>query len=107
MGTGDRIGTDIIRLDNVDSTNAYALRRLRQQTLAEGTVILAGFQSAGRGQAGNIWQSDAGKNLTFSFVLYPFFLPASQQFHLSMAVSNGIVAFLHEKQIMGRVKWPQ
>lgn len=50
-------------------------------------TIRAGFQTAGRGQMGNGWESAAGQNLLFSTLIRPDNLPASQQFDLSMAVS--------------------
>ncbi len=67
----------------------------------------AEFQSAGKGQRGNSWESEAGKNLTFSFVLYPESLPAKRQFVISQVVSLGIVQVLQSYQADGfSVKWP-
>ena len=56
-------------LSECDSTNT----RLKQ-LLATGQApdyIYAGFQTAGRGQTGNGWESERGKNLTFSILLPP------------------------------------
>ena len=50
-------------------------------------TIRAGFQTAGRGQAGNGWESEADRNLLFSTLIRPDNLPATAQFRLSMAVS--------------------
>src|SRR5437879_2201800 len=37
----------------------------------EGIVVFAEYQSAGRGQRGNTWESAAGKGLCFSVLLRP------------------------------------
>ena len=78
-------------LETVDSTNSEALRRLPE--LADGTVLAAREQTAGRGQRGNTWFTEPGKNLTFSIVLKalplkaadsaPLRFPARKTPHLS------------------------
>ena len=50
-------------------------------------TIRTGFQTAGRGQAGNGWESEADRNLLFSTLIRPDDLPATEQFSLCMAVS--------------------
>ncbi|MBN2480819.1 MAG: biotin--[acetyl-CoA-carboxylase] ligase [Bacteroidales bacterium] len=95
-----------IKLDTVDSTNSYACRLIRQKELPEGTVILADYQTAGRGQGGNSWKSEPGKNLTFSIILFPEFLNAEKQFYLSMSISNGLIDFLRNSKINAVIKWP-
>ena len=75
--------------------------------LPEGTVIMAESQYAGRGQQNNRWHSDPGKNLTFSLLLRPTFLPVAQQFDLNRAVSLAIIDAL--EPILGsnlKIKWP-
>ncbi len=75
--------------------------------VSEGTVIMADSQYAGRGQQQNRWHSEPGKNLTFSLLLRPVFLPVTQQFDLTRAVSLGIVNAL--RPYLGpelKVKWP-
>jgi BirA family transcriptional regulator, biotin operon repressor / biotin---[acetyl-CoA-carboxylase] ligase len=102
------LGNSIIRLNNVDSTNNYAKSLLKEnKSVAEGTVIIAEMQEQGRGQYGNIWVSEDGMNLTFSIVLYPKFLKASEQFLLSQAVSLGIVDCLKNHiSVPVSIKWP-
>ena len=73
----------------------------------EGTVIMAESQYAGRGQQSNRWHSEPGKNLTFSIYLKPAFLPVSQQFDLTRAISIGVANAL--TPILGerfKIKWP-
>jgi BirA family biotin operon repressor/biotin-[acetyl-CoA-carboxylase] ligase len=42
---------------------------------------------------GNTWKTEAGKNLTVSFILYPDFLDADKQFYLNMAISLAVKDF--------------
>ena len=62
----------------------------------EGTVIITDNQTAGRGQRGNSWEAISGENLTFSLILKPNFLKASDQFQLNVAISMGVFDFLSE-----------
>ena len=66
--------------------------------------IRAGFQTAGRGQAGNVWESEADKNLLFSVLLKNPPIPIESSFRLSMATSLSIVDALKIDEV--RIKWP-
>lgn len=100
------IGSDVIFFENLPSTNTYAANLLRSEEVQEGTIIRTKFQSSGRGQKGNKWESEQGKNLLISIILYPKVIAASDQFLISMAISLGISDFL-EKKITGcKIKWP-
>ena len=99
-------GKNFIRLETTDSTNAQAIKMLKSGNVSEGTVILADYQSAGKGQYGNIWVGEKGKNLTFSIVLYPVVLTARTQFFLSMCISNAIQDCLVKNNIGAKIKWP-
>lgn len=74
--------------------------------LHHGDVWAARFQSAGRGQRGNVWCSDAGQNLTFSVFLVPEALAAADQFYVCQAISLGICGYLESKGVLAAVKWP-
>jgi BirA family biotin operon repressor/biotin-[acetyl-CoA-carboxylase] ligase len=100
------IGHKIIELDSIDSTNSYAIRLLLKEQVEEGTVIWAREQLAGRGQNENRWDSDPGKNLTFTTILFPRFLDPSRQFLLNKMVSLGILDFVREFAREARIKWP-
>lgn len=77
------------------------------EPLAEGTVIMADEQFAGRGQQLNVWQSAPGLNLTFSIYLRPIFLNAQQQFYLNMCLCLGIKSALKSHLDLDiQVKWP-
>ena len=53
-------------------------------------VVVAEYQTAGRGCGSNTWESERGKNLTFSVLLHPTEIPADCQFRISEAVSVAI-----------------
>ena len=97
---------NIIYLDEVKSTNLYLHELLRKDDCEEGTCVRAGFQTAGRGQQGNFWESEAGKNLTCSLVLYPDFLSIMEQFIISQMVSLAIKEVLDQYTENISVKWP-
>ncbi|HYQ56854.1 MAG TPA: biotin--[acetyl-CoA-carboxylase] ligase, partial [Draconibacterium sp.] len=96
---------NIILLSEVDSTNNYA-KQLVAEKAHSGTVVLAQYQKNGRGQVGNFWESEAGKNLLFSLILYPAFLDAGKQFYISKVVSLALVEVLNECIIDVKIKWP-
>jgi len=101
-----KISNTIIELDRVDSTNLYAERLLKQEIVEDGTVIIATAQTAGKGQGENTWETEPGKDLTFTVILHPTFLNAAGQFLLSKAISLGVCDFLANYIDDVLVKWP-
>jgi BirA family biotin operon repressor/biotin-[acetyl-CoA-carboxylase] ligase len=100
------IGTKLIFRDDLPSTNTYLSQLLREENLPEGTIVYTNYQSAGRGQPGNSWESDKGKNLLISILILPAMIKPVNQFILSMAISLGICDYL-TRQIDGcTIKWP-
>lgn len=102
------VGQNFVTLKEVDSTNNF-LKDLASNSkpLMEGTVIMAEKQYAGRGQQQNGWHAEPGKNLTFSLLLKPHFLPVTDQFDMVRAVSLGVYDAL--KPLLGdqlKIKWP-
>ena len=94
-----------IKVSQTASTNTY-LSRLAA-TLPGGTVIYTPSQTAGRGQKGNSWESEDGKNLTFSLLLKFPPVKARDQFYLSEAASLAVVDALTAQAGEGfAVKWP-
>lgn len=100
------IPNPIVRILTTDSTNNYANQQIKENNLAEGTVFLTYDQTSGRGQMKNFWESEPGKNLTFSLVLYPDFLEIRRQFMLSKVVTLGIYKALHQYIDQLKIKWP-
>jgi BirA family biotin operon repressor/biotin-[acetyl-CoA-carboxylase] ligase len=100
------LGKDVHFLPECHSTNDIALNLVRQRQASEGSVVICGHQTKGKGQRGNLWQSQSGQNLTFSLVLRPDFMDISEQFYLNMAVSNSIRRLLQDYVPHLEVKWP-
>lgn len=97
----------ISKKQNIVSTQSDLMALSRNYYLEEGFVLIADSQSAGRGQGSNKWESEPGKNLTFSLLLRPSFLPVAHQFDLMQALSLAVVDFvsLYVKDGVS-VKWP-
>jgi BirA family biotin operon repressor/biotin-[acetyl-CoA-carboxylase] ligase len=73
----------------------------------EGTVVITDDQISGKGQRGNSWEADPGKNLTFSIILKPHFLDISEQFFLNIIISLAIHDLLLQYISQGlTIKWP-
>ena len=116
----------IIHIDETDSTNRW----LRDSVKHSGTVlfcltvsadgaagqtgrtvpgvcVVAGYQTAGKGCGSNSWESERGKNLTFSLLIYPREIPANAQFRItevvSVALCETLETFIDNKVA---IKWP-
>ncbi len=102
------IGNQLVSLDEVDSTNTFAINLLRNSEIAEGTVVTARAQTGGRGQRGNSWHSENGKNITCTIILKPTFLSIAFQFDLTRAVALGIADLLSDllQSNAIHIKWP-
>ena len=104
----------IIHLEHTHSTNTYMRNLVETYTMPkEGTVVRADYQSAGRGQKGNSWESAPGVNLLFTLLLRPTQIAGAQQFVISQAVALGVAEGLtmqltpeEREQGVFSVKWP-
>ena len=101
-----RTDKKIIVLNETESTNNYANQLILSDAAEEGTVVLTQFQLKGKGQVGNHWESEAGKNLLASIILFPNFLNAGKQFLLSKLISLALVEFLQSEIEDVLIKWP-
>lgn len=104
-------GIRFVSLDEVDSTNRYCLEALDEASLAgEGAVRLVvvstEFQSNGRGQGSNTWESERGKNLLFSIQCHPVWVPVRMQFVLSECIALAIHDTLAPLVGEVAIKWP-
>lgn len=99
----------LMEFAELESTNGYC-EGLDLQSVEEFTTVWAHRQTAGRGQRGNRWESEGEKNLTFSVVLHPTFLPAARQYELTKALSLGVSDWVAEELGGGegrvQIKWP-
>ncbi len=98
---------EIIYIEETASTNNM-LKELyhANNNLAEFTMVSAGYQTAGRGQQGNVWVSEKNKNIMCSILLKPTFLHARNQFALSEAVALSVATYLDSFCDGAKVKWP-
>ena len=93
-----------ILLRETASTNTY-LKRMAH-LLPGGMVVYTHRQTAGRGQKGNSWEAEPGKNITFSLLVKrPAVAPAAQ-FAISEAVCMAIVDCWRDLVPDLAVKWP-
>lgn len=105
MSAGAYTSPSIVWEDSCTSTSSSLL--LREASLPHGAVLAARAQTAGRGQRGNSWEAEPGRNLTFSILLRPSVLEAARSFELSMIVSLALLRIL-QPLVPGPVmiKWP-
>ena len=77
-----------------------------KQDLEEFSVVTTPDQTAGKGQTGNTWESEKGKNITLSILLKPVFLNPEKQFYISKTVSLAIAGTLENIGLQPEIKWP-
>jgi BirA family transcriptional regulator, biotin operon repressor / biotin---[acetyl-CoA-carboxylase] ligase len=101
------MGKNLVFAPECPSTNALALEISHQSAVHEGTVVITDRQTAGKGQRGNVWEAEYGKNLTFSLILSPKFLAISKQFFLNMVISLALKDYLKDNLLDAvYIKWP-
>jgi BirA family biotin operon repressor/biotin-[acetyl-CoA-carboxylase] ligase len=96
---------ETVYYETLPSSNSEAAR-LAYAGATEGTVVVCREQTAGRGQRGNSWVSDVGKNLTASLILRPVEMASDKLFILSKAFSLAVVRSLNRYGIDASIKWP-
>ena len=95
-----------IHLDTVDSTMQYLARPELSACEDSFILVTADFQTAGRGQKGTSWESEAGKNLLLGILLRPTFLHPQEQFYLSEICALSLVETLNTYADGFTIKWP-
>lgn len=100
-----RLTKKLIHLEEVDSTNRYATDLIKSARVLDGTTVLARQQLAGRGQRSANWTTEAGKNLTFSTILFPD-IPPEKVFYLNVVGALSVCKALSELGIAAAIKWP-
>ena len=98
----------IIRFKTLDSTNKYLQNLLEEGVDIIDNVVVTDFQTSGKGQGRNVWESEAGKNLLFSIALDMSYHKAENQFVLTQMVSVAMIdvlkKYLPEESLY--IKWP-
>lgn len=99
-----RLGRRVLVFDRLDSTNTTAAELAPAEP--DGLVVVADFQTAGRGQYGRAWQSWPGSSLLMSAVLRPppeLCRPVVLTALALVAVGDAVFRFTGAQ---ARVKWP-
>ncbi|PTL33292.1 biotin--[acetyl-CoA-carboxylase] ligase [Prevotella sp. oral taxon 376] len=95
----------IIHLKETDSTSSR-LSDYQPPEDEEMTVVRADYQTAGRGNGANTWESEPGKNLLFSVMVHPKHVPVQRQFLLSEAEALAVKEVLDRYADGFTLKWP-
>lgn len=95
----------ILKLTETTSTNDVLLAHPVPPP-KEMVVAVAEYQTAGRGQAGNSWESERGKNLLFSILANAQSIGVADQYVLSMAGALALKAALDRYTDHITLKWP-
>lgn len=100
------LGQSMQYFEQLDSTNTYA-KKLPDDQIDQGLVCLTDNQRKGRGQYDRHWESEPGKNLTFTILFIP---PRGERFHiLTLACALALVeclSELFESKECSCIKWP-
>ena len=98
----------ITHFKTLESTNQYLQNLLNEGIDIADNIVVTDFQTSGKGQGKNVWESEDGKNLLFSIALDMSFLKAENQFILTQIVSvtmiNVLKNYLPEESLF--IKWP-
>ena len=105
MAPGLPDGYTLIALDEIDSTNAEALRRVRDGAGA-GTVIHAQTQTQGRGRKGSAWISPQGNLYASVIVEPPADRPPGQLAFVTAVAAAEAVCEMAPASGSLQLKWP-
>lgn len=94
-----------ISLTTTTSTNDYLMALAARQPQWEGCAV-SDYQTAGKGMGCNTWESEPGKNLLFSILIHPRWMPVASQYLLSMASALAIADTLSQYATGITIKWP-
>ena len=97
----------IIHLPETESTNLSLRLLANAGNLSNASIVWTDFQTKGRGQATNSWESERGLNLLCSILFYPSRrLPASQSFALLEMAALSVKCTLDRYVPDISIKWP-
>ena len=88
------------------STNDFLMQLSLKNSIEEGSMVLTDFQTKGKGQRNNFWNSNRQENLLFSFILFPK-IKLSEQFVLHIITSLSVYHLLKKIGLSNvKIKWP-
>lgn len=97
----------IIKLSATESTNTYLKELWKHGELDDYTVVVTKDQTKGKGQMGTVWQSEPGKNLTFSVLKLLGDFGLKDQFLLNVYASMAVYDTLYNLGVPRlAIKWP-
>src|SRR6478672_5010264 len=101
------VDAPIIELDNIDSTNNYAMRLIDADKAQPGLTIVARRQESGKGQRGKIWVDSHGESVLMSIIVKPG-MEIKDQFLFSISIA---LAVAHSLKYLNndwdlKIKWP-
>ena len=101
------IGAQIFRFEKLTSTNEVLREFVENKSALHGAVVVSKFQTNGRGQITNTWESEADKNLLLSIYITPKTITATEQVLINLFVSLSVFDFLNSF-FPGKIKikWP-
>ncbi len=95
-----------IHIAETDSTNDYLKRLNKEKELSAPIVVYTDYQTKGKGQAGNRWDAERGKNLLFSLYLKPNNLHLNDYFVITEIITIAIQKTLSYFTEDITIKWP-
>lgn len=101
------LGKKAVFLPQCHSTNEELSHLVHASNEPEGMVLYTDYQQRGKGQRGNGWVSERGKNVLMSVFLKPTFLSPQQQFFLNLISGLAVVDVI--KRVAKKeavLKWP-
>lgn len=102
------LGEMVIELDCIDSTNNYAMQLINAKMAEHGLVIRADFQTAGKGQHGNVWMAEECKNLLCSVIINTENYQIENQFLFNCITCVALIEVLMIQYNLPNltIKWP-
>ena len=98
---------NIIKLNAIESTNSFLKELIMHQYVDNFTIVITDNQTKGKGQVGAVWDSEMGKNLTFSMLVKDLLVGGLSVLNLNALVSISIIKALEKFKIKNlAIKWP-
>lgn len=108
LNTRSWLNAPVITTDITDSTNNDAMRLIDADKALHGTMIVAEYQTAGRGQRGRTWEGHRDKSLLMSIIVSRPPFQIDSQFLFSALIAVGVADAISQvaKNINPKIKWP-
>ncbi len=100
-----RMGSTVQYFSTIDSTNQYA-KRIAEDGAADGTLVIADEQTAGKGRSGRHWVTPSKEAIAFTLILRPKLSPeriSMVTLVMGLAVTAAVNALY---DLNAQIKWP-